>query len=198
MTGSSPLRSIAPPKRDIVRREAMKRLLIFRHAKAGPHDDKRDKQRDLVERGREDSTLMGRAMREKGYVPDLVLCSSAKRTVETWNYAAPAMNTEPTVEFLDALYDASESAVLKCLHAVQKKASVVLYIGHNPGLERLAKLLARKPEEINEQRRYTAMTVKFSTAAIAVLDFDVGTWREIGPSTGILSDFLTPKILRDK
>jgi len=57
----------------------MKRLLVFRHAKAGPHDDAHDKQRALIERGRSDAALMGRAMREEGHVPDLVLCSSAKR-----------------------------------------------------------------------------------------------------------------------
>jgi phosphohistidine phosphatase len=176
----------------------MKRLLILRHAKAGPHDEKQDKQRDLVERGREDSARMGRAMREKGYVPDLVFCSSAKRTVETWNYAAPALDSDPAVEFLDALYDASETSILKCLRAVKKTAPVLLYIGHNPGLERLAKLLARKPKEPAERRAYAAMAEKFPTAALAVLEFDVGKWADIAPASGTLSDFLTPKALELK
>lgn len=175
----------------------MKRLLIFRHAKAGPHDEKRDKQRDLIERGRADSMRMGRAMREKGYVPDLVLCSSAKRTAETWNHAAPALDASPAVEFLDALYDASESALLKCLRAAQKNAAVLLYVGHNPGLERLAKLLARTPKQAEERKRYSDMTEKFPTAAVAVLDFDVGKWADIVPASGTLTDFLTPKTLMD-
>ena len=54
-----------------------RRLLILRHAKAGPHDEKHDKERQLIDRGRSDSALMGRIMREKGYIPELVLCSSA-------------------------------------------------------------------------------------------------------------------------
>ena len=62
----------------------MKRLLVFRHAKAGPHDVAHDKERALIDRGRNDAALMGRAMGDKGYLPDLVLCSSAKRTMETW------------------------------------------------------------------------------------------------------------------
>ena len=42
----------------------MKRLLIFRHAKAGPHDAKHDKERALIQRGRDDAALIGRAMRD--------------------------------------------------------------------------------------------------------------------------------------
>ena len=170
----------------------MKRLLVFRHAKAGPHDEKRDKQRDLVDRGRTDSARMGRAMRERGYVPDLVLCSTAKRTAETWNHAAPALAAKPDVEFLDSLYDASETRILKCIRAVRKSAPVLLCIGHNPGLERLARQLARKPTNAEERSCYTAMVEKFPTAALAVLDFDSDAWTDICPSEGALTDFLTP------
>lgn len=170
----------------------MKRLLVFRHAKAGPHDEKRDKQRDLVDRGRTDSARMGRAMRERGYIPDLVLCSSAKRTVETWNHAAPALAAKPEVEFLDSLYDASETRILNCIRAVTKSAPVLLYIGHNPGLERLARQLTRKPKNAEERNRYTAMVEKFPTAALAVLDFDAEAWADIRPSDAALTDFVTP------
>src|SRR5205814_9609030 len=109
----------------------VKRLLIFRHAKAGPHDEKHDKERALIQGGRDDAALIGRAMRERGYVPDLVLCSSAKRTVETWQHAAPELG-DPEVRFLDALYDAPEKSVLQTIRSVKARAPVILYIGHNP------------------------------------------------------------------
>ncbi|MGH6879218.1 MAG: SixA phosphatase family protein, partial [Rhizomicrobium sp.] len=131
----------------------MKRLLVLRHAKSGPHDEADDKQRALIERGRDDAARMGRAMRENGYLPDLVLCSSATRTVETWEHAAPELGTRPAVEFLDALYDAPESAILKCVRAAKTDAQSLLYIGHNPGLERLARMLVRKPANADERRR---------------------------------------------
>lgn len=171
----------------------MKRLLVFRHAKAGPHDEKNDRQRDLVQRGREDGARMGGVMRTKGYVPQLVLCSSARRTVETWNHAAPSLGADPTVEFLDALYDASDTAVLNCVRAVGPEVSTLLYIGHNPGLERLARRLARRPASADERRRNQAMSEKFPTAALAVLDFDSDSWAGIEPARGVLSDFLTPR-----
>jgi phosphohistidine phosphatase len=170
----------------------MTRLLVFRHAKAGPHDEAHDKERALIERGRNDAALMGRAMREKGYLPDLVLCSSAKRTVETWLYAAPALAAKPEVRFLDELYDAPEKAILKTIHGVKDLAPVLMCIGHNPGLEDLARKLVRKPRDANERRRVASMEKKFPTSAVAVIDFDVKAWDDIETGEGTLADFLPP------
>ena len=110
----------------------------------------RDKERALIQRGRDDAALMGRVMREKGYVPDLVLCSSAKRTVETWQHAAPGLGGNPEVRFLDALYDAPEKSLLKTIGGVKEQAPVLLDIGHNPGLENLARMLVRTPTDAAE------------------------------------------------
>jgi len=170
----------------------MKRLLVLRHAKAGPHDEKHDRERALVERGRNDAARMGRLMREKGYRPDLVLCSSARRTVETWENLALGLAATPELEFLDSLYDAPEKTILKCLRAARQTATVLLYIGHNPGLEQVARLLTRKADEAAERARAAAMAAKFPTAALAVLDFDTDDWAAIAPATAKLTDFLTP------
>lgn len=168
------------------------RLLIFRHAKAGPHHEQNDKARALIERGRNDAALMGRVLREKGYLPDLVLCSSAKRTVETWEHAAPALGAAPKVCFLDELYDAPEKSLLKTIRGVKESASALMYIGHNPGLENLARQLVHEPQDSAEKRRIAAMAKKFPTSAVAVIDFDADAWGDIDVAEGTLSDFLTP------
>ena len=174
----------------------MKRLLIFRHAKAGPHDEKHDKERALIQRGRDDAGLMGRAVRERGYLPDLVLCSSAKRTAETWQHAALELGAEPEIRFLDSLYDAPEKSILQTIRSVKARAPVILYIGHNPGLENLARLLARRPADAAEKRRAAAMKEKFPTSALAVIDFDAKEWDDIETGMGALSDFITPAELK--
>lgn len=174
----------------------MKRLLVFRHAKAGPHDEKHDKERALIERGRNDAAAMGAAMRERGYVPDLVLCSSATRTRETWENASSRIGGHPRVEYLDALYDASEAAILKCIRAVKDEAPIMAYIGHNPGLERFARAMAAKPNDAAEKRRAELMAEKFPTSAVAVLDFEAENWAKIEKASGVLCDFLTPSTLK--
>ena len=174
----------------------MKRLLVFRHAKAAPHDATHDKQRPLVERGRDDAARMGRAMHDRGYRPDLVLCSSAQRTQETWNEAAPTLGARPEVRFLDDLYDASEKSVLEIIRNVTENAPVLMYIGHNPGLEQLAHRLIRKPRDSMEKTRAAAMERKFPTGAVAVIDFDIDAWGDIETGDGALSDFLAPAELK--
>jgi phosphohistidine phosphatase len=176
----------------------VKRLLIFRHAKAGPHDEKHDKERALIQRGRDDAALIGRVMRERGDVPDLVLCSSAKRTVETWQNAAPAFGGNPEVRFLDALYDAPEKSLLRTICSVKEQSPVLLYIGHNPGLENLARMLVRKPTDAAEKRRVAVMRDKFPTSAVAVIDFDAEAWADIEPGGGTLVEFIAPADLRKK
>lgn len=139
---------------------------------------------------------MGQAMRARDYLPDLVLCSSAKRTAETWEYAAPKLGAKPEVRFLDELYDAPEKSILKTIRGVKENAPVVMYIGHNPGLENLARKLVRKPEDGAEKKRLAAMGKEFPTSAVAVIDFDVDAWSDIDTGEGALTDFLTPAELK--
>jgi phosphohistidine phosphatase len=64
-------------------------------------------------------------------------------------------------------------------------------IGHNPGLEELARLLAGTGDVFAA----TAIQEKFPTAALAVLDFAAPHWADIAPGKGELRTFITPKLL---
>lgn len=170
----------------------MLRLLVLRHAKAAPHDEKHDKQRPLIARGRDDASRMGHAMQAKSYLPALVLCSPAARTLQTWEAVAAEIRAEPAVDLLEDLYDASEKAILESVHGVRNAAHVVLYVGHNPGLERFARRMVREPQDAEERRRANSLAHEFPTAALAVIDFDARAWKDIAPHSGILADFVTP------
>lgn len=170
----------------------MLRLLVLRHAKAAPHDDRPDRERPLVARGREDAGLIGRAMRAGGHVPQLVLCSPATRTVETWEAVAAVIGANPAIAIRETLYDAAEETILACLRDVQEGIAVILYVGHNPGLERFVRRMLRSPDDAEERRRCTALAREFPTSALAVIDFGVAEWAQIEPATGTLSDVLTP------
>jgi phosphohistidine phosphatase len=168
------------------------RLLVLRHAKAAPHDEKHDRERPLVARGREDAARIGRVMREKSYIPQLVLCSPAARTVQTWEQVAAWLDNGPVLDVRDALYDASEATIMACVRDMRTSASCLLYVGHNPGLERFAGRMLARPQGDAERLRYKQLALKFPTAALAVIDFGVGHWAQIEPATGALSDVITP------
>lgn len=174
----------------------MKRLLLLRHAKAAagsPHGS--DSARSLNERGRTDAPRMGIEMQHRRYLPDLVLCSSALRTKETWQHVMPELDGAPTVRFLDDLYLASARAIAEIVRKNGDDYPVVLVIGHNPGLEECAQTLSHKPLSDQERLCANALAEKFPTCALAVLDFEIPSWRGIAPGTGTLRDFIRPKSL---
>ena len=79
----------------------MRRLYLFRHAKAEPHGARPDHERVLAKRGRVDAEAMGERLAERGDTPELVLCSTSRRTLETWELAAAAFRFLPTRARLD-------------------------------------------------------------------------------------------------
>ena len=174
----------------------MKRLLLLRHAKAVPGGPKIDDHtRALSERGRQDAPAIGRYMAKHELEPDLVLSSTSKRTIETAELVFEPFRRKPETEYLEALYLAEPEAILSIVRRVPRKQACVCIVGHNPGLEVAASLLAREPVRRKERARHEALEEKFPTCALAILDFDVGRWRDVAPGTGKLVDFVRPKDL---
>ena len=99
------------------------------------------------------------------------------------------------IEYRDALYLAEPSKILAAVRSAPANVSALMVVGHNPGLEALAALLAREPVRRKERARHNALEEKFPTSALAILDFDIGRWRDVAPGTGKLVDFVRPKDL---
>ena len=67
----------------------MRELLLLRHAKSSwDQPGMADHERDLDPRGLAAARRMGALLRERNLIPDLVLCSTARRTVHTWQLAS--------------------------------------------------------------------------------------------------------------
>lgn len=174
----------------------MKRLLLLRHAKAvasGPNID--DHARALADRGRSDAPAIGRYMVKQGLEPDLVLASTARRTVETAELVFAEFRTPPEIAYLDALFLAEAEGITAVIRRVPRKQGCVCIVGHNPGLEVCASALAREPVKRKERDYFDAIEEKFPTGALAVLDFDVEQWRDVRPGEGRLVDFVRPRDL---
>ncbi len=174
----------------------MKRLLLLRHAKAVPGGQGIDDHaRELAERGRSDAPAMGRYMQKHDLAPELVLCSTAVRTTETAQLAFGEFRKRPEVELSEALYLAEPEGIIAIARRVPRKQQSVCIVGHNPGLEVCASVLAREPVRRKERDYVDAIEEKFPTCALAVLDFEVDAWRDIALGKGKLVDFVRPKDL---
>ena len=95
----------------------------------------------------------------------------------------------------EPLYLAEPEVILSIVRLAPDKADSVMVVGHNPGLEQLATLLAREPVKRKERDRFDRIEEKFPTAALAVLEFDVPRWRDVAPGTGALRNFVRPRDL---
>ena len=119
----------------------MRELILLRHAHAEsalPGQDDRD--RALSARGRGEAAAAGVWLREHGYLPDRVLCSSARRARETLELAQDAIGSGET-ERVDAIYDATPGALIALADAHRDVPRLML-VGHNPGFEHLAALMS--------------------------------------------------------
>jgi phosphohistidine phosphatase len=170
----------------------LKQLFLLRHAKSSWDDPELDDhERPLAPRGRRAAKVMADHLSREGVAPALVLCSSAQRTCETLERIAPALGKDVRVEIERELYAASERRLLERLRAVEDDVESLMLIGHNPGVEQLALLLAGSGE------RLTAVRSKYPTAALATLEFS-GPWCQLRESGAELTDFVTPKQLKKR
>ena len=174
----------------------MKRLLLLRHAKTEPAGSGiEDHERELLDRGRLDAPAMGTYLAEKKYLPDLILSSTSRRTVETVELVVEQLPRKQHIDYVDQLYLAGSRVMLAVIRAVRAPVSTLLVVGHNPGMEQLATALSRQPVKRKERDRFDLIEEKFPTCALAVLDFGVARWRDVAPGRGELTDFVRPRDL---
>ncbi len=147
--------------------DATRRLILLRHAKSD-WPDVPDRDRPLAKRGRRDAPRIGRWLHDRGYLPDLVVCSNARRTRQTWELVAPELGGSPSVTFEPRAYAASAQALLYLAQELPGRYRAALLIGHNPGLAELANSLAGPPAG---NGRLSPAGLRFPTAAVAVFEF---------------------------
>jgi phosphohistidine phosphatase len=162
----------------------MKTLLLLRHAKSSRDNPSlNDFDRPLEERGHRDAPRMGTALKERGPVPDLVICSPALRAKETIDAFARAAELNAEIHFDEHIYGATSAELLAIIHRVPDTCSTLLMVGHNPGFEDLT-------------NRLTGLHETMPTAALSCMRFQIDRWEDIEDGKGTLLWLLIPKQLK--
>ena len=170
-------------------------LSLLRHAKSSWNNPAMaDRDRPLAMRGIADAPLMGRAMTERGIDPDLVLCSSARRTRDTLALVLPELKVEPKVVYEDALYHASAAEMLEMLRGVQPGASASCWSAITPKSMRSRSISSA----LAPSTTATGSRAKYPTAGLAVVNFTSGSWKGVTVNSGELNLFLSPKDLQER
>ncbi len=166
----------------------MRRLLLFRHAKATVATGHDDHERALMERGRRDAARVAAFIAASGLIPDLVVHSGARRTREPAEMARAAGPRPVEARIEPRLYEASRTAVEAMVRALPDRCATVMLVGHNPGLADAANHLIGHGADSDLLR----LSAKFPTGGLAALEFDVAHWRNVEPASAKLACFATP------
>lgn len=167
---------------------ATRRLTLLRHAKSD-QDGSPDHGRVLAARGRRQAPAVAAHLREAGRMPEVVLCSSATRTRQTWELVARELpGLAPEVRYLDALYEADVEDVLAAIAEVSDAVGDLLVVGHEPTTSDVAAHLAGPG---SDPAALAMARVGIPTAALCLLETS-SRWADLGRATATLTAVLTP------
>jgi phosphohistidine phosphatase len=164
---------------------SMLRLILMRHAKSDwSHPGLTDHDRPLNRRGQKSARLLGDWLRARGHLPDEILCSTARRTVETLQGLKLGKGVAPSLQ--PGLYHADPEAMMRILR--EATGACVLMIGHNPGICEMAQALVADAPDHDRFDDYP-------TGATLVCDLDIATWAEAEWHSARTVDFVIPREL---
>ena len=161
----------------------MKTLYLMRHAKSDWKVEATDLNRPLNDRGRMNAPLMGKLLKSKNELPELIISSPAFRADATAVMLADAVGYQGEVLTKDDFYFGDLEDVLEVLYSLSARLHSALIVGHNPVWHDIAKHFVGFSEE------------KFPTAAILKIRFATNNWRDIAPENASTDWFVKPRAL---
>jgi phosphohistidine phosphatase len=152
--------------------QAVRTLILLRHAKSDWSGREADIDRPLAARGRRQAPEAGAWLAGAGLDIDVAVVSPAQRARSTWELASAELAAPPELRVDERVYAASAGELLDVLTGLPPACATVVLVGHNPGLEDLATAL-------------TGRWVPLPTSALAVIGVPV-PWSAIDSADGTL------------
>jgi len=161
----------------------MKNLYLIRHAKSDWSDESQsDFERGLNKRGKRAIFTMAEALKKKKIMPDLILCSSAKRTKLTAKGIAKEIGYNGKIKYMDGLYMAEPLDVISIIKEIKEKFDNVFIVGHNPETTQLTNMMV--DEYIDN----------VPTLGIVAFQIPIEHWSSFEPKNTRLNFFIYPKM----
>lgn len=156
-----------------------KTLYLVRHAKSDwPRAGLTDFDRPLNSRGLRDAPEMGRRMKQRGVSPEVIVCSPAKRTIQTLELLDFGVEH---IVFEERIYSASIGAMLDIIHSLDDGCRSAMLVGHNPTMTQLVGWLSG------------ANIGDMPTCAVATIELGSGQWKDVGTCAAQLLNFDYPR-----
>ncbi|WP_419765349.1 MAG: SixA phosphatase family protein [Arcobacter sp.] len=154
----------------------MKKLYLLRHAKSSWKDSSlKDIDRPLNNRGKYQVKFMREFVLKNSIKPDLILCSTSKRTKLTHS----GIFDDKNAVFMDSLYHASSSEIMNIIKKVDKHIDTLIIIGHNPGLNEFASWLINFENNIQ-------------TGSLIQIDISIQDWKDLHKKSSKFVSYTNP------
>lgn len=160
----------------------MKTIYVVRHARAhSKAAGSSDIERTLTDEGRRDARLIGSRLRDKNILPDLIISSAAKRTLDTAYILADEMHyPRSAIDVRKSLYDIEFEDLLDILSGIDDSYESVMFVGHNPPMSTMSDYLTRYG------------VGNLLPGSVFCCEFKVDTWKAISKYGGICRFLLSP------
>ncbi|MBU0987914.1 MAG: histidine phosphatase family protein [Proteobacteria bacterium] len=153
----------------------MKTIILVRHAKSSWEDLSLDDfDRPLSKRGKKNAPFIGKKLKERQIMPDLVLSSPAKRARKTATAIAKVIGyPKKKIIFEDNMYHASARYLLEMVRKLDDKHETIMLFGHNPDFNDLADMLLKKNPVHN-----------IVTTGVHCIKLNVDQWQKVREGKG--------------
>jgi phosphohistidine phosphatase len=127
---------------------------------------------------------MGRTLRERREIPELLISSPAKRASSTAKLFAKEFNyKKDKIEISEILYMASSSDFYNVIVKCDNSLKSIMLFSHNPGITDFVNLITGSDIE------------NVPTSGTVRIDFDTDSWKGIKNKKGVIKFFISPKNL---
>ena len=167
----------------------MKTIILVRHAKSSWKDSRLDDfERPLNKRGKQDAPLMGKKLKERKILPDLILSSPAKRARKTAALIAEEIGyPRGKIQYNDKMYHSGSRYLFDLVKKLDDKHESVMLIGHNPDFMDFVGMLLKQGPIYN-----------IPTTGVYCLRFPVNNWNKVQKGKGESVFFDYPKLYQDE
>jgi len=151
----------------------LRRLILLRHAKSAlATHNLADHERTLEGRGIDDAHLVASRLAKLHPHPEVVLCSDAQRTLETWKHVSNYFDSNTDFVQTHDLYESSVTAYVDVINSQNFNGKCLMVIGHNPTIEKFITI-------------YTTKRLEMSPAYAAILEVQADSWKQALENKGI-------------
>jgi phosphohistidine phosphatase len=166
--------------------EIMKKLILLRHAKTEKDNEMKDIDRHIIEEGKASLKKTGIFFKNLAIIPELIICSVAKRAKETLEIFLETTGINTKIKFEKLIYENDEKTIIELIRGTDNKINNLMLIGHNPSFENIVSIISEDnlPEE------------GFKTSGIVIINFNSESWKDIAKNKGILQLYMAPEKIK--